>query len=66
MFHFQNLLFHVSQSPQYSNLTFRFRSQNLWKERGAPFPKHSLKCLTYLSDFPLEEPSLQVTVTVLP
>ena len=35
MFHLQSLLSHVSQSPQYSNLHFRFPSQSLCKERGS-------------------------------
>jgi hypothetical protein len=60
--HFQSLLLHVSQSPQYRNLPFRFPSQSLCKESGALFPMRSLKCLTYVSDFPLDEPSLQVTL----
>jgi hypothetical protein len=36
---FQSVPLHVSQSPQYGSLPSSFPSQNLYKGRGAPFPK---------------------------
>jgi hypothetical protein len=60
MLHFQTLPLHVSQSPQYRIPPSRFPSQSLYKERNATFPKPSLTCFTWPSEFPVKEPSLQV------
>ena len=60
---FLRLPLYVSQSPQYSNCPSKSSSRNLYKGRDTAFPKSSLKCLTWLLEFPVKQPSLQVLLT---